>query len=1114
MFLAADTDGRHVAIKVLRAERLGDHGLTRFQREYVTLGRIAHPNVVEVYQLGRAGSVPFIVLEYVDGPSLRRHLKDIGRMTGDAKWARIEEVLLDVALGLATTHRAGVIHRDIKPSNVLIARTGLAKLTDFGIARDINAATPGERLVGTWAYTAPELFKSDVADERSDLYALGIMLYEMITGRRPFEAADVRGYATAHLGHPVPDPREVEPTTPAHLADLCVALMHKHPRHRPGSAETVAAAIRGRDPTLDTRPSPSIWSPALVGRREAVRELRDAIASFHSSSVAVLYQIVGPSGIGKSRVLEEVQRSCRKWGLATLLVQAEDDALPFAATYQLARGLRDELGASCPPRLSELLTGAAGRGERLGARMAMHDAIRDALEVALVDAPLCLLLDDLDRMSPTERQFLTGIVRNVMGARGLPLFVVGTTTASPGEQISHTSLGSRARKIELQPLSADDVLSLVQDACGTGPAAEALAARLRDATRGNPQMVVDSLRALFSRGVVGSYGASSTLRLGVRDVERIELPLAVGPLMHDRLTQLAGPARRTLHVLAVSGRWTDIETLVFTVAYPEEQILKGLSDLIRDGFAESRRSAGLHEFRLARQVREAVLTRLDAAARADLHRALAHALAASCAGTPPALARVADHFQQANEHVDAWRYLAQAARVARQSNLLQEAWLLAERADVVSAAEPRAADPATQAELSLLQAELTALRGNWDEAAGRYQALIQRAVGEGDARKEANLIAALAEVDLAAGRFEDAEEAARSALAKAQPTEVAFAVANRVIGTIAWRRGELTVAQAALVRALAVHRRTADVSGRASTQRMLCRVHTANGQYESVVSGLKEIERLLRALDLRQDRVLVLADQATALIQTGSLGEGIERAQIAAFLASELEHRAGRAAAGLAAARGAIEVGDGATAIGLLRESLRVADSLGDLAGTVPHLVLTQRYWLEARDGSASRWAGERALDRCAGHADPEGVRPLIQVRLARVLRTADRARSRALFEEALERSGSVHVGWLAELRLELANYLAQHGSADEAAQQASEALQLAEDQGLALVRIACHALLSRVAEQTSRPWHVRRVHEIAHRVGASLNDAQRPLYLGRVLWLVTGPAEPAPPQR
>jgi hypothetical protein len=138
----------------------------------------------------------------------------------------------------------------------------------------------------------------------------------------------------------------------------------------------------------------------------------------------------------------------------------------------------------------------------------------------------------------------------------------------------------------------------------------------------------------------------------------------------------------------------------------------------------------------------------------------------------------------------------------------------------------------------------------------------------------------------------------------------------------------------------------------------------------------------------------------------------------------------------------------------------------------------------------------------------------LIQVRLARVLRTADRARSRALFEEALERSGSVHVGWLAELRLELANYLAQHGSADEAAQQASEALQLAEDQGLALVRIACHALLSRVAEQTSRPWHVRRVHEIAHRVGASLNDAQRPLYLGRVLWLVTGPAEPAPPQR
>jgi serine/threonine-protein kinase len=251
---------RTVAIKVLREVYSTDPKfVTRFQREAKAASSLQHPNIVQVYDYGQSDGNYFIVMEMVEGADLRRYLRSRGVLAVD----RAIIIAHDVALGLGAAHRRSIVHRDVKPQNVLVGRDGSIKLTDFGIAsvyKDINAerlTTTGMTL-GTVQYYAPEQAQGEIVSPAADVYALGIVMYEMLTGRTPFDGDTPVAVAMQHIQDaPVP-PSQMNPNIPPALEEIILRCLEKIPemRYRDGSTLARALEVLGEEDNATLQAGP------------------------------------------------------------------------------------------------------------------------------------------------------------------------------------------------------------------------------------------------------------------------------------------------------------------------------------------------------------------------------------------------------------------------------------------------------------------------------------------------------------------------------------------------------------------------------------------------------------------------------------------------------------------------------------------------------------------------------------------------------------------------------------------------------------------------------------------------------------------------------------------
>lgn len=220
---------REVAIKVLDSKLASDES---FRAKFVTEARVAaalnHPNLVNIYDQGQHGEYTYIVLELVRGTTLRKVLDDFDVIDP----ARAVELLEAVLAGLDAAHSAGIIHRDIKPENILLSNEGRIKLSDFGLARNVSNKTESQELLGTVGYMAPELVTGGMATKASDIYACGIMLYEMLVGKRPFTGEQNVQVAYQHANSRVPAPSLANPSIPASLDRLVLAATEPNPGER------------------------------------------------------------------------------------------------------------------------------------------------------------------------------------------------------------------------------------------------------------------------------------------------------------------------------------------------------------------------------------------------------------------------------------------------------------------------------------------------------------------------------------------------------------------------------------------------------------------------------------------------------------------------------------------------------------------------------------------------------------------------------------------------------------------------------------------------------------------------------------------------------------------
>jgi serine/threonine-protein kinase len=245
-----DRLGRLVAVKVLAAGFADSPDFVeRFRREALTAAALSHPNIAQVYDYGVDGDSHFIVMEYAEGQDLAQVIRQHGRLTpGDA--VRVAE---QVCAALGAAHRAGVVHRDVKPGNVIIRPDGTVKVTDFGIARALGQAslTDTGTVMGTAAYVAPEQARGEATTPSSDLYSLGILLFQMLTGSVPFDGDTPVAIAMRHLDEPVPLPSSRVADLPANLDEVVVRATAKSPADRYADADAMAAALVGHEMRAD-----------------------------------------------------------------------------------------------------------------------------------------------------------------------------------------------------------------------------------------------------------------------------------------------------------------------------------------------------------------------------------------------------------------------------------------------------------------------------------------------------------------------------------------------------------------------------------------------------------------------------------------------------------------------------------------------------------------------------------------------------------------------------------------------------------------------------------------------------------------------------------------------
>ncbi len=382
---ATDSDGQVVALKVMFPEKTTEEQVKRIEREFLSMQQADNPHVVKVLSSGTHEGFPWLALEYVAGGTIEELVQRWNRDPPQDRWATVEELLRGLCIALQHIHDQGFIHRDLKPSNVLVTTDLKPKLTDFGSVKAPEAFTTNltiaGRLVGTVAFMAPEQITEDGISPRADLYALGALLYVLLTGRRPIEADSIAGYLAKHLMEDPRPPAEVDPEVPVRLSRVCMRLLQKEPERRYSSAAAVLCA-------LDAPDSPSIH---LQGRDAELREAEARLRDRRSGTLGVR----GRPGSGRSTFARALLERAPGLGVVVL-----PSGLP-------TRGGEVAL-------LDEMDTATAGAFGKW-----LRDPQREGVVIytLLPDDPLlaslALLLDpDIVRLGPLDRRSVVSIMRD------------------------------------------------------------------------------------------------------------------------------------------------------------------------------------------------------------------------------------------------------------------------------------------------------------------------------------------------------------------------------------------------------------------------------------------------------------------------------------------------------------------------------------------------------------------------------------------------------------------------------------------------------------------------------------------------------------------------------
>ncbi|HLK37881.1 MAG TPA: protein kinase [Polyangiaceae bacterium] len=663
--------GQLVAAKTL--QRSDPRGLYLFKQEFRTLAEVRHPNLVRFYEfVQRDGAEVFFTMELVDGVDFVSHARGIRALAWTAEASceriaartpaqggylssedvvaaapaagsvdprRLRRMLLQLADAVCAVHEAGKLHRDIKPSNVLVTADDRVVLLDFGVSTELArpTATSCGAFIGTPAYVAPEQVGGDTVLAASDWYGVGVMLYEILAGRPPFEGS-VDEVLNAKLNEDPPPPSQWSTDVPADLDDLCMALMNRDPRKRPDGAEVARrlGAVRNSAPP----PRGGVEDRgAFIGRAAQYRVLSQAFEATRRGELVVV-RVGGEAGMGKSALVERFLRDLEgRAGALVLRGRAyEREAVPYKAFDGVVDDLSahllalDEAGepldlpvdidalAHLFPVLRDVPGIPAAAAQRVsdprsvrGRAFAAH---RELLASLAGRAPLVVFLDDVHRGDVDSATLLLDLMRPPAPA---PILVVmtsrdGDADGSPflRELRDRMPAGVAVRDVVVGPLDPQDAKSLARALLdGNDPRLKGVARAIARESRGSPFLIEELARS----------------NRGQRSAEGATLPIvSLDEMVGERVDKLPEDARAVLRAVAVGGRPMPIAVVSAAsgVASAEETIALLVSRrFARTGLRSRREIVEMSHDR----IRETVVAQLDGDVLRATHRSLAEVLA-------------------------------------------------------------------------------------------------------------------------------------------------------------------------------------------------------------------------------------------------------------------------------------------------------------------------------------------------------------------------------------------------------------------------------------------------------------------------------------------------------
>lgn len=582
-------------------------------REAALLACIDDPAVVRVHAAGDLDGVPALVLEQIPGGTLA-DLIPAGVLTP----GRVVEIAAQLARGLAAAHRLGLVHRDIKPGNIMVSGDRPAKLIDFGLAQ-LGREAGADQAVGTFLYASPEqsgMLKRPV-DGRSDLYSLGVVLFECLTGRLPFESADVGELLRLHLTAPVPDLAVLRPGLDPALAAVVGRLLAKDPDDRYPDAAGLLADLRGcAGGAAAGRPAVTGWP--LVGRDAEAGRLRRRweLARGGQGGVAV---IRGGSGSGRTRLLAEVAGWAAGDGVPVLRATGRpDEASPLAAAREaiggwLAQARRDpgngplveQASAAAGPALLARFMGEGGEG---AGEHVLAAAVTFVGELATRAGGLLVAIDDADVVDTGTGRLLTKLTAELPS---LPILLLLVSDAP----------GVSGLEVTCEPLPDDAVAGLVASRLPGARVTDELARHVVARADGTPLAVISHLLRLLDAGLISPFWGE--WRLDTAGADALPPAAGVRDMLAARLTRLPGETLDVLTTAAVSGVRFRPEPLL-DLGVPD-RVVAALA-LGVDRHVLEPRPGGWYAF-VHPQLRDVLLDRLDDGELRRRHAALAPALA-------------------------------------------------------------------------------------------------------------------------------------------------------------------------------------------------------------------------------------------------------------------------------------------------------------------------------------------------------------------------------------------------------------------------------------------------------------------------------------------------------